>query len=79
MPAEKKCMNAIQPLYKLQYIDNAMYNFVEAIRYVLPGFSIEDCLKKFQEYYRFSEDDFNIDSAKVIYQRIKKIHLQHGD
>lgn len=75
MSKEKDCLKEINRLYKASYMDAAMFNFIEGIRFVLPNFSVDDCLKKFAMKYDLSEDEYNLDSARVTYHRMKKIFL----
>lgn len=69
MPKEKSYLELIPRIYKRNYLDLAMYFFVEAQRQIVPAITIEQGICNFYRYCRINE--FNLDSAMTTYNRMK--------
>ena len=69
MPKEKDFLKVIPRIYKRNYEDLAMFFFVEAQRQIVPAITLEQGLFNFFRYC--CVEDFNIDSAKTTYMRLK--------
>lgn len=61
----------IKKFYKRGLIDAMMFGYVNALRFNIPSASIENAIKNFQKHHNLDEDNFNVDSAKVIYNRMQ--------
>jgi len=69
MPKEKGYLNLIPRIYKKRYEDLAMFFWVEAQRQLVPAITLEQGIVNFFRYT--GDDDFNLDSAKTTYMRLK--------
>ena len=72
MPKNKPIEKKIDPLYRASTIDVMMVVWVEALRSKVP-LSITSCIKDFYNYFNLSEDDYPLDTANVIYQRMRNL------
>jgi hypothetical protein len=59
-------------LYKRQALDLMMFGFVNGMQSALPSMSLKNCLVYFQKRHNLSEDDYNLDSARITYYRMQK-------
>ena len=53
-------------------INLLLYGFVCGVRDALPSITIKDAILMFMEEFDLDDDDFNIDSAAVIIDRMNK-------
>ena len=68
----KPIENDIEALYRLSTLDVMMLMWVEALRSKIP-LSIEKCILDFFNHYDIQEEDYPLDSARVIYSRNKQL------
>ena len=75
MPKEKPFEANIEKFYKNKTIDVMMFAWVSCLEKNLPAVSQTKAIENFLAYMGLSEDDYPLDSAKVIYSKIKKDFL----
>ena len=67
--------NKIPKLYKRTAINLLMYGYVTGVRATLHTIHVGDAIIMFMETFGLSHEEYNIDSAKVIYNRMQKEFL----
>ncbi len=70
MPKVKSSEKLIEKIYRRKYEDIAMLFFVDGQRSILPAITVEKAMYNFFRY--IGEEDFNIESARTIYERLKR-------
>lgn len=78
MPKEKPYEGRIDNFYKKKTIDIMMFSWVNCLGRNLPAVSQTKAIENFLAYMGLSEDDYPLDSAKVIYSQIKQDFLWSG-
>ena len=75
MPKEKPFEVNIEKFYKCKSIDIMMFAWVSCLEKNLPGVNQTKAIENFLAWMGLSEDDYPLDSAKVIYSKMKKDYL----
>lgn len=63
---------SIPALYRRTALSQLMFGFVTGCRNTLHTITIHDAILMFMDVYGLSPDEYNVDSAKVIYNRMSK-------
>lgn len=58
--------------------DVLMFGYVDAIHSNFPTITIHKALEMFAERYNLSHEEFNIDSAKMVFQRMNQEMRTNG-
>ena len=72
MPKETNIESSIPTLYKRNALSLLMFGFVNGVRATLHTITIKEAVYMFMEAYGLNHDDYNSDSALVIYNRMQK-------
>ena len=70
-----KLEGQIPKLYRRSALNLLMYGFVTGVRATLHTVNVKQAIFMFMEAYAIDDDDFNVDSAMVIYNRMQKEFL----
>jgi len=68
---------SIPKLYKRKAIDLLMFGFVEGMKAALPSLTIQECLIQFQRRTRLSDNQYPLESARTVYNRMQKEYTQN--
>lgn len=70
MPKEKKIERDIHKLYRANAIDLMMFGYVNGVRAALHTVSVHKALEMFMSEFALDEDDYSIETAHVLYNRM---------
>lgn len=68
--AQSVLESKIPKFYKRPALNLLMYGYVSGARSALHTISVKTAIDMFMDDYNISPDDYNIDSAQVIYSRM---------
>jgi len=69
----------IPKIYKRRTIDLIMYGFVSGMKSAMPSMSTRDCLRMFYNKCKLTEDDYAMETARVIYHVMEKEYIEKGE
>lgn len=72
MPVQSGIEKKIPSLYKRTALTQLMFGFVMGARAALPTMTVKEAIYEFMKIFDLDDDDFNCDSAAVIFDRMQK-------
>lgn len=69
---------SIPKIYRRSSLDMLMFGFVEGMKAALPSLTIQECLIMFQKKTNLSDDQYPLESARTIYNRMQKEYIQYN-
>ena len=72
MPKISKTESTIQKFYRRSSLHQLMFGFVQGVRATLHTVPVKQAIRMFMEQYDLTDDDYNADSALVIFDRMQK-------
>ena len=75
MPKEKEFKLDIPSLYKKSAEDLLMFGWIYGQKQIVPSVSIKKSIELFMNFCNLSEDEFSVESAEIIFNRMNKQFL----
>jgi len=72
-----KAMKQVPAIFRYSALNLIMFGYVRGVRETLHTITIKDALRMFMASVELTEDEFNIDSAKVIYNDMQNNLTKH--
>lgn len=67
---------SVPKLYRRKAVDLFMFGFVEGMKSALPSLTIQECLIQFQRRTRLSDNQYPLESARTVYNRMQKEYTE---
>ena len=79
MPKSSNIENTIPKLYRRSALNQMMFAYVCGCRSALHTLSITACISLFMHEFGLTEEDYNSDSARVEYNKMRKELINLND
>lgn len=76
MPKQSKIERLVPSLYKRTALSQMMFAYVLGCRSALHTVSVEQAIIMFMEEFELTHDDYNTESAEVIYHRMYRDYIE---